>query len=208
MIDLAGFTALTEVHGDEHAANLAVDFAATARSALGPADRFIKAIGDAVLLASPDPPAGLDLAQRIIAACTAKDQYLQTRTALHHGPATQRGDDFFGATVNLTARLCAHAAAGQTLVTSPCRGRRPHPRPHHHRPRRGRIQNITEPTPIYALDLGASTSMQSMDPICRMRIEHDRAAGYLRHNGHQYWFCSLDCATQFLRQAESEPTPT
>ena len=70
-------------------------------------------IGDAVLLASPDPPAGLDLAQRIIAACTAKDQYLQTRTALHHGPATQRGDDFFGATVNLTARLCAHAAAGQ-----------------------------------------------------------------------------------------------
>ncbi|HNP56459.1 MAG TPA: YHS domain-containing protein [Gordonia sp. (in: high G+C Gram-positive bacteria)] len=208
MIDLAGFTALTEVHGDEHAANLAVDFAATARSALGPADRFIKAIGDAVLLASPDPPAGLDLAQRIIAACTAKDQYLQTRTALHHGPATQRGDDFFGATVNLTARLCAHAAAGQTLVTGPVADAARTLALTITDLGEATFKNITEPTPIYALDLGASTSMQSMDPICRMRIEHDRAAGYLRHNGHQYWFCSLDCATQFLRQAESEPTPT
>ena len=127
----------------------------------------------------PDPPAGLDLAQRIIAACTAKDQYLQTRTALHHGPATQRGDDFFGATVNLTARLCAHAAAGQTLVTGPVADAARTLALTITDLGEATFKNITEPTPIYALDLGASTSMQSMDPICRMRIEHDRAAGYL-----------------------------
>ena len=30
----------------------------------------------------------------------------------------ERGDDFFGSTVNLAARLCAHAEPGKVLVTN------------------------------------------------------------------------------------------
>jgi class 3 adenylate cyclase len=52
-IDLAGFTALTEAHGDEDAADLATSFAVLARSALAPGDQLVKTIGDAVLLTSP-----------------------------------------------------------------------------------------------------------------------------------------------------------
>ncbi|UMG92241.1 hypothetical protein [Nocardioides sp. TF02-7] len=55
MVDLAGYTALTETHGDEHAADLATKFARLAEEQLDTGDRLIKTIGDAVLLATPSP---------------------------------------------------------------------------------------------------------------------------------------------------------
>ena len=49
--DLAGFTALTEAHGDQHAADLAGHFAAGMREiASEHGGEAVKAIGDAVML--------------------------------------------------------------------------------------------------------------------------------------------------------------
>ena len=54
--DIAGFTALTEAHGDEDAAALVAEFCATVGEEL-PASggSQVKAIGDAVMLSIPDP---------------------------------------------------------------------------------------------------------------------------------------------------------
>ncbi|BBX88112.1 YHS domain-containing protein [Mycolicibacterium mucogenicum] len=205
MIDLAGFTALTEAHGDEYAADLAVDFADLARTALAPGDRFIKSIGDAVLLASPDPTAGIYLTQRVLERCATKDHYLLTRTALHHGPAAGRGNDFFGAAINLTARLAAHAGAGQTLATDTVAGAARALGVPVEDLGETTFKNLSEPIGVHALHLGAPSPVSTVDPICRMRIEHQQAAGYLRHHGHEYWFCSLKCAAQFAREAADQP---
>lgn len=51
MIDLAGFAALTEAHGDDYAA----DFADLARANLGPEGHFVKALADAVLPRRAEP---------------------------------------------------------------------------------------------------------------------------------------------------------
>jgi len=69
MIDLAGFAALTETHGDEHAADAAELFADLARRSLAEGDELVKCIGDAVLLASPTPEFGLALVRRILDEC-------------------------------------------------------------------------------------------------------------------------------------------
>src|SRR5574342_255265 len=66
--DLAGFTALTEAHGDQDAANCAARFYQLARAAL---------------------------------------------------VADERIGDYFGATVNLAARVTAHARSGQVLCAQP-----------------------------------------------------------------------------------------
>ena len=58
-VDMAGFTALTEAQGDEDAADLATMFADITRAALGPGDRLVKTIGDAVLVTSKDPAPAL-----------------------------------------------------------------------------------------------------------------------------------------------------
>jgi adenylate cyclase len=53
--DIAGFTALTEAHGDERAATLVADFCDAVRAEL-PADAaHVKTIGDALMLRVPDP---------------------------------------------------------------------------------------------------------------------------------------------------------
>jgi len=43
---------------------------------------------------------------------------LRVRCALHTGLAEQRGDDYFGPTLNRVARLLAHAQGGETLLTA------------------------------------------------------------------------------------------
>lgn len=200
MIDLAGFTALTEAHGDEHAADAAEQFANLARNSLAKGDELVKCIGDAVLLASPTPESGLTLVRRIHQECRAVENFLVTRTGLHHGPAIRRGDDYFGAAVNLTARLAAHAAGGQVLATEA-------------------VAEAARSAGISAVDLGTAdfknveelveiyeiaiepALVETIDPVCRMRVNHVAAAGHLRHDGTEYWFCSLDCARKFLSNA-------
>jgi adenylate cyclase len=48
--DMAGFTALTEAHGDERAAELAADFAELVDGLLIEGAEAVKTIGDAVML--------------------------------------------------------------------------------------------------------------------------------------------------------------
>lgn len=197
MVDLAGFTALTEAHGDEQAADLAVKFAELAKTCLRPTDRLIKPIGDAVLLASPEPRTGLELVNRLLQATSQLEGFPLARAGLHHGPAAERDGDMFGAAVNLAARVAGQASGGQTLVTGPVANAAR---------QEGRtvasigtltLRNVAEPQELFEVTLGPPRSAGSVDPVCRMWVEHDVASGHLRYADGDYWFCSLVCAQQF-----------
>ncbi len=58
-VDLAGFSALTEAHGDDAAADLAVRFTGLVTETLAENGRLVKTIGDAVLVVSPSPAPGV-----------------------------------------------------------------------------------------------------------------------------------------------------
>ena len=58
-VDLAGFSALTEAHGDDAAADLALRFAGLVTETLAGDGRLVKTIGDAVLVVSPSPSPGI-----------------------------------------------------------------------------------------------------------------------------------------------------
>jgi adenylate cyclase len=64
--DIAGFTALTEAHGDQEAATLVADFCDAVKAEL-PASGgdHVKTIGDALMLRIPDPGQAVVLALRI-----------------------------------------------------------------------------------------------------------------------------------------------
>jgi adenylate cyclase len=54
--DIAGFTALTEAHGDEQAAALVADFCAAVNAELEAfGGAHVKSIGDALMLRVPEP---------------------------------------------------------------------------------------------------------------------------------------------------------
>ena len=194
--DLAGFTALTEAHGDIVAADIAERFVAVAESIMGTGDRLVKAIGDAVLITSDDAASGLSLILRLFDACEADAGFPDLRAGIHYGPVVERAGDIFGATVNIAARIAARAAGGQILVTEPvaeaataggvsARGLGPI-----------MLHNITTPVEVYKL-VRTGVNDHDVDPVCRMRINPATAAGRLTYAGTDYLFCSLDCAARF-----------
>ena len=65
-VDLAGFTALTEAHGDAEAIATVRSFRARAEGVLAPGDEYVKSIGDAVMLTFPTPEAAVTALVRLV----------------------------------------------------------------------------------------------------------------------------------------------
>lgn len=199
-VDLAGFTALTETHGDEQAADLAEKFVALTQQALGPDDRLVKSIGDAVMLASPSPAAGLEVVGRLLTACHDASGFPIPRAGLHHGSIVERGGDVFGATVNLAARVAGQASGGQVLGTLAVAAAArdaglPATSVGH-----VELRNISSAVELFDIELGGVVADHlTVDPVCRMQVEPAHAAGRLHHEGSDWWFCSLECAAIFAQ---------
>jgi len=202
LVDLAGFTALTETHGDDLAADLAVEFAQMAQSRLEPGDRLVKTIGDAVLLASPNPTAGLTLVRGLLADAYAAQGFPVARVGMHHGPAVERGNDLFGAAVNLTARVASQASGGQVLATAIVAEAAASMGIATHHLGEFAMHNVADTVEIWEIALADAPSASSIDPVCRMRIDHAKAAGQLQFRDRDYWFCSLKCASAFAASPE------
>jgi adenylate cyclase len=203
--DIAGFTALTEAHGDEQAATLVADFSEAVRAEL-PADAaHVKTIGDAVMLRIPDPGEAILLGLKITHGLMRGHGAPAVRVGLHHGPAVERDGDYFGATVNMAARISGLASAGEVLLTGHTAALAPELGGVFYESRgREVLRNVREPVEIFAA-IRQSESTQGrlpVDPVCRMSVDPDRAAGRLLYEGTAYFFCTLACAGEFAREPE------
>jgi adenylate cyclase len=208
--DLAGYAALTEAHGDEHAADVAARFAADVRALLDDYDaEEIKAIGDALLLRVPDAGNAVRLAARLVADSGGRHESLGVRVGMHTGTAVRRNSDWYGAAVNLAARVAEAAHSGEVLMTAATRqaagdvlpanqmrGRGPHD-----------FHNISHPVEIAALVLDGPTTQQlPVDPVCRMAVDPTRSAERAVHRGVIYHFCSPTCRQAFERESDRYAT--
>jgi adenylate cyclase len=204
--DIAGFTALTEAHGDEQAATLAADFCDAVKAEL-PASggAHVKSIGDALMLRIPEPAAAILLGLRIAGDLMRDHGAPAVRVGMHHGPAIDRGGDYFGAAVNLAARVSAAAVGGEVLLTAHTAALAPAPEGvvYESRGRRD-LRNVREPVELVAaVRVGEATDAQlAIDPVCQMAVDPERAAGRLMHDGAAYYFCTLECAGAFAHRPE------
>ena len=117
--DIAGFTALTEAHGDEHAAELVGQFCDLVHGVLPDyGAESVKSIGDAILIRAPEPASAIRLGTRIAHELMTAHGAPSVRVGMHYGPAIERDGDYFGAAVNLAARVSSVATGGEVLLTS------------------------------------------------------------------------------------------
>ena len=116
--DLVGFTALTATRGDDSAADVALAFYRRVRALL-PAHRAeeVKAIGDALMIRCEEAALAVRLGLRIVRELEEDPDCPPVRVGMHTGPAVEREGDWYGATVNVAARLCAAAGGGEVLVS-------------------------------------------------------------------------------------------
>ena len=203
--DIAGFTALTEAHGDEAALELVAAFSDAVDAQLPRvAGEHVKTIGDALMLRIPEPGEAIRLGG--ITHDAMRDHGSPAvRVGLHHGHAIQRDGDYFGASVNLAARVSSAAAGGEVLVTGQTAALVPDLEGVIFESRgRKSLRNVSEPVDLFTvLRVDESESGHlPIDPVCRMAVEPERALGQLRYEGAAYFFCSLTCAGAFARNPE------
>jgi adenylate cyclase len=203
--DIAGFSALTEAHGDEEAVALIADFS-DAVSAELPAvgGEHVKTIGDALMLRIPEPGDAVQLGLRIANDLMSDHGAPAVRVGLHHGSALKRNGDYFGASVNLAARVSALASAGEVLLTGHTAALTPELEGVLFESRgRQSLKNVAEPVEVFAaVRIGEAVERLPVDPVCRMVVSPERAVGRLMYEGNAYFFCSLTCVAQFAQQPE------
>jgi class 3 adenylate cyclase len=148
-VDLESSTPLVRQLDLAELADVMADFERVAIEAAVAIDgRVVKMIGDAAMLVTPDPEAAVDGALAIVRAIDAHPVLDAARAAVSYGPVVPRDGDYFGAVVNVAARLVAEAEPGEVLMTSEVASALPddvvEPRGHRH------LRGFDEPVTVYA----------------------------------------------------------
>jgi adenylate cyclase len=121
--DLVGFTSLGESAPVEELSGVAGRLGELTGDLVEPPVRFVKQIGDAVMLVSPDTGRMVDTVVRLVDATCDDDDFPPLRAGIAFGPALNRWGDWYGAPVNLASRLTARARPASVLATSEVRER-------------------------------------------------------------------------------------
>jgi adenylate cyclase len=115
-IDLTGYTRLTEERGDQAAAELVSELAVLVnRGTREYGGTPVKWLGDGVMVAFHDPGGAVRSALNVVRS-VPEAGLPPAHVGLAAGRVVAYGGDYFGRTVNMAARLSAHAGAGQVLV--------------------------------------------------------------------------------------------
>ena len=196
-IDLAGFTALTEAHGDTRAMEVLDEFCGLVRDAIALRGlQEVKTIGDAFLVTGRRSKEAVLASLDVVEAVAQLDEYPDVRVGIHAGAVIEHEGDVIGGTVNIAARVAGEATAGQILVTAEVvadglpdgigarsLGAR-------------RLRHVHKAVELFQVVTGALA--QTTDPVCKMTIDIAKERATYRYGGSTYHFCSDGCLMQFM----------
>ena len=188
-VDLCGFTAFTERHGDDTTVEVLGELRTTLREvAARRGVRIVKWLGDGAMLSATSVEALVGLVLEVRHRLTGSIiRSLRLRVGLDCGPVIMfEGDDYIGRPVNRASRLCDVAEEGQVLATLAVAERVP-AWVAAHRVSPALLPGFAEPTDLVALSVAAADGERVIvDPVCGLAIP--AAAAVLGG------FCSEACA--------------
>jgi len=205
-VDIAGYTALTDTHGEHAAANLVDDFAGLIRTSCEPLGHLQSLVGDCAFFVFPDPLVAMNALSALYGSIADRQHFPVVRAGLHHGSALVRGNRHFGSTVNIAARVAAQATGGQILCTEcvaqtlgQAKALDAEIKPHG----QFSLRNLPDPMELYEVVLTGASREYAIDPVCKMQVDTQRAVGDLLYKNRKYWFCSLECVERFAKRPAS-----
>ena len=171
---------------------------------LGPDDELVKTIGDAVMLRFPTPEAAMiarrELLQREL---VVRDAILLPRAGAHHGAAAAVDGDYYGAAVNLAARVAGQAQGGQLLVTERAAVAARDVGAIITHVGSVDLRSVSESVDVYDVRVGEGTGAVVTDPVCKMRVPTTGdAAITLDWSGRRFHFCGLPCVSRFTARPD------
>ena len=201
-VDLAGFSAITDVFGDATAIAMLELFEDKVRVALDGRSSPIKWIGDEAMLGFPDPVAALQVLGRLLPACRAEPRLPLTRAGLNHGPVLRRANDYFGATVNIAARLTDLATPGQLLATRSVADVAAAQGIGVRDLGEVALRSVAGSLPHFDIELAPAPDPAWIDPVCKMHAPYE---AFRRTPPTGPWFCSQACAEAYRRSPATYP---
>jgi adenylate cyclase len=118
--DLVGYTKLGERVPTERLGHVATRLGELATASIQRPTQLVKTIGDAAMLVSPEIDPMIETVQALVAATEAEGPgFPALRVGIAFGPATPRGGDWFGSTVNLASRVSAAGKPNRVYATEP-----------------------------------------------------------------------------------------
>jgi class 3 adenylate cyclase/YHS domain-containing protein len=208
-IDVSGFTALTEIEGDERAVEVLRVFRMLLREICSRRGvRIAKWLGDGVMLVCVDTRPLLETVLElhyVVSDVAESDETVSIRSGITSGDVIlMEGDDYVGHCVNVASRLCDLASPGEALAT---------PSVLDHLPRWGLVATQTQvalrgvgnPVPASSIRMACDGTDGLRDPICHLPLSHDTAEE-IAHDvrGAVVLFCSTGCVDTWRRR----PAPT
>ena len=205
-VDIAGYTALTDTHGELAAANLVDDFAVLIRTSVEPLGHLQSLVGDCAFFVFSDPLVAINALSALYGSIADRQHFPVVRAGLHHGSALVRDNRHFGSTVNIAARVAAQATGGQILCTE-CVAQtlgQANALDVEIKPSgQVSLRNLPDPMELYEVVLSGTSRQYAIDPVCKMQVDTQRAVGDLLYNNKKYWFCSLECVGRFAKRPAS-----
>lgn len=203
-VDLSGFTALTEVEGDERAVSVLSSFRSIVREICSRrAVRVAKWLGDGAMLVGVDGSPLLCATLEMQHAMEAAPVPASLRCGVSAGEVILlEGDDYIGHAVNLAARLCDIAPGRVVLATASMV---------EHLPKWGAVLSTEEtavrglerPLPVSHLGLRPLSPPVFADPVCGIPLTREVAEASARDGvGRNFWFCSESCRDTWERRPE------
>jgi adenylate cyclase len=199
-VDLAGFSAIADVHGDASAIAVLEVFEAMVRESLSGYEPPIKWIGDEAMLAFPEPEVAIQALGKLLPACRTEPRLPLTRAGVHHGPVIRRGGDLFGSTVNIAARITALASPGQLLATQSVAGIAATDGIMVRDLGLTALRSVVDQISLYVIELAPVADPTWIDPVCKM---HAPYAPYQRASSEGPWFCSPRCEEAYRKSPQT-----
>ena len=164
----------------------------------------MKTIGDAVMLRFPTPEAAVVALLRLLEGeLVVEDAVLLPRAGAHHDGALGVDGDYYGAAVNLAARVAGQARGGQLLVTERVAmaardvGAITAP------VGQLELRNLSEAVDVYDVHQAGAGS-PATDPVCQMRVPTSkRGSDRPRLGRRRNHFCGLPCLSRFAASPDS-----
>lgn len=153
--DVRGYSAWVERHGDHAAVGLLREYRTVVRQAVGEFDGSeIKTEGDSFYVAFGSPSAAVRCGLRILEMAAANEGGetgpIAVGIGVHAGETASTDEGYVGSAVNVAARVCAQAGAGELLATDAVRAMTRTFLEVSFTPRgRKRLKGISEPIALY-----------------------------------------------------------
>jgi len=124
--DLRDYTGYVESHGDQAAATLLEAYRSLVRSAVGEfGGAEIKTEGDSFYVVFPSASSAVQCGLAILAAAADSAERegppIRVGIGVHAGETAETSEGYVGSAVNIAARVCSQARAGELVVTDTVR---------------------------------------------------------------------------------------